>query len=156
MVFIGGEEISWGQRIIGLETPDFLTASNNRGKFNIHNRYDVEFVFLLKGKGSTIRVVHSGVHRQKIMAAVVDIKPASGTCFYVHKILNQAYRRMFFDGIKRCRLTSWTSVRALIIAGSAGLAFTVYIDARTDATQIEEIYFASSRLAPRTGGALQV
>lgn len=40
MVFLAGEEISWGQRIIGFETPAFLEASNYRGEFNIHNTYD--------------------------------------------------------------------------------------------------------------------
>lgn len=46
MLFFAVEEISWGQRIIGFETPDFLALSNTQEEFNIHNRYDVEFVFL--------------------------------------------------------------------------------------------------------------
>ena len=37
LLFFGGEEISWGQSIIGFETPDFLADLNNRGEANIHN-----------------------------------------------------------------------------------------------------------------------
>lgn len=34
---IGMEEISWGQRILGFETPDGLAAQNWQGEFNLHN-----------------------------------------------------------------------------------------------------------------------
>ena len=37
MVFIAGEEISWGQRIIGLATPDFLIDLNAQDELNVHN-----------------------------------------------------------------------------------------------------------------------
>ncbi len=37
MTFVCGEEISWGQRIFGFATPDFLMDVNNRGEFNVHN-----------------------------------------------------------------------------------------------------------------------
>ncbi len=32
-----GEEISWGQRIFGFETPESLAAKNSQKEFNIHN-----------------------------------------------------------------------------------------------------------------------
>ena len=34
---IAGEEISWGQRFLGLETPDALTAVNHQNELNVHN-----------------------------------------------------------------------------------------------------------------------
>ena len=37
MVFVAGEEISWGQRIFGFATPDFLLPWNQQGEFNAHN-----------------------------------------------------------------------------------------------------------------------
>ena len=37
MVFVAGEEISWGQRIFGFATPDFLLPLNQQGEFNVHN-----------------------------------------------------------------------------------------------------------------------
>ena len=36
-VFGAGEEISWGQRILGFETPGFLLGINPQGEFNFHN-----------------------------------------------------------------------------------------------------------------------
>lgn len=37
LFFVGGEEISWGQRIFGIVTPDTLETVNVQGEFNIHN-----------------------------------------------------------------------------------------------------------------------
>ena len=36
-VFAAGEEISWGQRIFGFATPDFLMPLNASQEFNVHN-----------------------------------------------------------------------------------------------------------------------
>lgn len=51
--------------------------------------------------------------------------------------------------IRKC-LTPWTSVCALIIAISIGLAFTVYINARADAVALKGIYslVRASQLEP--------
>jgi hypothetical protein len=35
--FFCGEELSWGQRILGFETPDALREVNQQGEFNVHN-----------------------------------------------------------------------------------------------------------------------
>jgi hypothetical protein len=37
MLFAGGEEISWGQRIFGWETPQELIDVNDQGETNLHN-----------------------------------------------------------------------------------------------------------------------
>ena len=36
-IFVGGEEISWGQRIFSIETPDFLMTHNYQEEMNLHN-----------------------------------------------------------------------------------------------------------------------
>ena len=36
-VFATGEEISWGQRIFGFETPNYLREINFQNEFNLHN-----------------------------------------------------------------------------------------------------------------------
>ena len=46
LAFFGFEEISWGQRVIGYETPDFLTRLNYQGEFNVHNIRFVDSNFL--------------------------------------------------------------------------------------------------------------
>lgn len=38
-VFVGGEEISWGQRLFGFATPENLAAVNVQGEFTLHNVY---------------------------------------------------------------------------------------------------------------------
>ena len=37
MFFISGEEISWGQRLLGIETPKYLEAVNKQGEITLHN-----------------------------------------------------------------------------------------------------------------------
>ena len=37
LVFVAGEEISWGQRIFGFPTPDFLMDLNAQDEVNVHN-----------------------------------------------------------------------------------------------------------------------
>lgn len=39
LVFCGGEEISWGQRIFGIESGEYLNEINNQGETNLHNLY---------------------------------------------------------------------------------------------------------------------
>ena len=34
---VAGEEISWGQRLLGIETPERIRSSNLQGEFNLHN-----------------------------------------------------------------------------------------------------------------------
>lgn len=36
-IFLTGEEISWGQRILGIETPEELAEKNMQGETNFHN-----------------------------------------------------------------------------------------------------------------------
>lgn len=36
-IFAAGEEVSWGQRLIGFGTPDSIKNYNLQGEFNIHN-----------------------------------------------------------------------------------------------------------------------
>lgn len=38
-LFCAGEEISWGQRILGLETPEYMIRENAQKEFNFHNLY---------------------------------------------------------------------------------------------------------------------
>ncbi|MEO7910343.1 MAG: hypothetical protein ABIV47_11905 [Roseiflexaceae bacterium] len=44
-LFIAGEEIAWGQRIFGLQTPDDLKAINAQGEITIHNIGHIQDIF---------------------------------------------------------------------------------------------------------------
>lgn len=48
-VFGAGEEISWGQRVFGIQTPEALAARNTQGEFNLHN-------LTFQWNGKTVRV----------------------------------------------------------------------------------------------------
>lgn len=39
LVVLAGEEASWGQRILNIETPENLKASNYQGELNVHNLF---------------------------------------------------------------------------------------------------------------------
>ncbi len=40
-IVVGGEEISWGQRIFGFTAPESLAAMNVQGEFTLHNIYSI-------------------------------------------------------------------------------------------------------------------
>lgn len=42
LIFLAGEEISWGQRIIGIETPELIRERNLNEEINIHNLWFIE------------------------------------------------------------------------------------------------------------------
>jgi hypothetical protein len=44
--FVAGEEISWGQRILGLHTPEDLAAVNSQREISIHNIYSLHSAFI--------------------------------------------------------------------------------------------------------------
>lgn len=46
-LFVAIEEISWGQRILGLTTPEALDVINRQGELNVHNIPVIEQVFRL-------------------------------------------------------------------------------------------------------------
>src|SRR5688500_9926839 len=37
LLLVAGEEISWGQRLFGISTPEGLESRNVQGEFNLHN-----------------------------------------------------------------------------------------------------------------------
>ena len=43
MLFVAGEEVSWGQRIFDYATPDLVARKNRQGEFNVHNIKELGF-----------------------------------------------------------------------------------------------------------------
>src|ERR671923_1912828 len=60
-VFIAGEEISWGQRILGWATPESIAAVNKQGETNIHN------------VGLVLRVFNAGSMAVALLAVVLPL-----------------------------------------------------------------------------------
>ena len=64
--FLGMEEISWGQRLFGLETPEFLASRNLQNETNLHNfssvylnRLFYSSVFLVGVALPSLRIISS-------------------------------------------------------------------------------------------------
>lgn len=45
LIFVVGEEISWGQRIFGWTTPESWDAQNRQGETTVHNLYGINQIF---------------------------------------------------------------------------------------------------------------
>lgn len=99
-VFGAGEEISWGQRIFGIESPEFFKANNAQQETNLHN--------LVVGEVKINRLVFG-----KILAVVIVT--------YV-LILPFLYRRL--DAVRRfvdawaIPLPRWLHIASYLLIGS--------------------------------------
>lgn len=62
LFFSAGEEISWGQRLIGIETPEYFQKHNAQQETNLHN------------------LVVSGVKLNKLIFSIILV---SGLCIYL-------------------------------------------------------------------------
>jgi hypothetical protein len=75
-LLVGGEEISWGQRLLGFGTPEELATVNVQGEFTVHNIYSISLVTypalavtamllfvapLLYGKSAAVRRIAQGL-----------------------------------------------------------------------------------------------
>ena len=66
-LFIAGEEISWGQRLLGWATPEELEALNRQGETNIHN------------VGSVLEVMNLAMFLLTVSAAILPFAWRWGT-----------------------------------------------------------------------------
>ena len=51
-IFVAGEEISWGQRLLGVSTPESIAAANVQAELNLHNLEGVNDV--IRGAGTLV------------------------------------------------------------------------------------------------------
>ncbi len=97
-VFGAGEEISWGQRLLGLETPEGLAAANRQHEINFHNLHFVYasnfqlfqlfwFTFVLAVP--LLAALDGRAHR--LLRRIVPIIPIPlGLLFLLNYVLGQA------------------------------------------------------------------
>ena len=60
-VFVGGEEISWGQRLLGIGTPEALRGLNRQGELTLHNVIDTSSYYAPIGVLIVVGVVVSAI-----------------------------------------------------------------------------------------------
>jgi hypothetical protein len=69
--FVAGEEIAWGQRIFGIQTPESLREINDQGETTIHNIGFIQDVFnfgmfLMAAYGSVAYVANKKFHLERL------------------------------------------------------------------------------------------
>lgn len=89
----GGEEISWGQRVFGFDTPEGLESLNNQEELNMHDVVEVQGkVNLALALASLYALVAPWVTRRRLLV----VPPlALGTAFFV-MLAYTAARAAFF------------------------------------------------------------
>jgi hypothetical protein len=100
--FVAGEEIAWGQRILGLETPERLADINHQEEITVHNISDipVQTVFnglfaLLGFCGSVVAVAVRGRGRDHPLVDLLAPPAALFNLFFLG-FLYRALRLLFF------------------------------------------------------------
>jgi len=84
--FIFGEEISWGQRIFGIETPEYISQYNKQNEINLHNTLNSQFVHMVYIAIAFYGMFGSYLVGKKINWIVPDFSewclPAPSLCLY--------------------------------------------------------------------------
>lgn len=67
LIFMVGEELSWGQRMFGWQTPQSLAENNKQAETNLHNIY---------GVGSTFKWIQMVVGAYGVFLPLIALHPA--------------------------------------------------------------------------------
>lgn len=139
LFFIVGEEISWGQRVFGLDTPDFLEGANRQRELNVHNIFGVQTwfswaMFLVGLYGTVVPIVLwrriGAWERWPVLAKAVVPHPLLIPAFLL-MLVWRFYRNLFeppasiYYGV-----SEFGEITELVLA-LAFLAFTAHQTTRT-------------------------
>lgn len=121
-IVIAGEEISWGQRILGFDTPETVAANNTQSEFNIHNQSVVfQYVYtayaLLGLFGATAWLIVKLISKTGLPTKVVDtirfLSPSWRLVGFFIPIIVYAYlRERFGDAM----FDQWEELMELYLA----------------------------------------
>lgn len=101
MVFIAMEEISWGQRLFGIATPDFVESINMQGEVTLHNvrGFPVHEAYIAVGLygafARTIATLLLGGRHPKLVSLVTP-PPALFLYFFVPFLLYAYYQFIWY------------------------------------------------------------
>ena len=79
-VFVAGEEISWGQRVLGYRPPDYFLAENFQQELNVHNVVDTSLRKLglkgvIVGYGILLPLLARAAPLRRLLAGAAVIPP---------------------------------------------------------------------------------
>ncbi|RIL12368.1 hypothetical protein DCC79_01690 [bacterium] len=124
LVFMIGEELSWGQRIVGWGTPDTLASANKQAETNLHNIYGVgdtfKWIQMLAGAYGSILPFAVGrgsrfAARRADLAWIVPAPPLA--LYFAPMFVWRIYRNVFPDPARfNFLVTEFNEVVELIFA----------------------------------------
>lgn len=165
-VAAAGEEISWGQRVLGLETPDRLEEANAQGELNAHNILEVRVAlkFAMIGLGLYGFVapwlVSMGVWRldPRLRLAVPPV--FSTSAFFVVATYNLGRLVLFphgFFGLEEnttvVRLGEWSELCLSLALAFYGLLLWRRVRAKATDERVLDVYEAAETRGARSGEA---
>ncbi len=158
LVFLLGEELSWGQRLFGWSTPESLAEANKQGETNLHNIHGIgngfKWVQLLVGAyGLFMPLLFLDAHR-KLRAYSLDpwvVPHATLIPYFAPLFVWRGYRN-FFEPPQRFYfvIAEYNEVLELLFA--MGLALFMWFQLRAIRHDMTAIHIAT-RVATVSGGA---
>src|SRR5574341_974986 len=119
MFFISGEEIAWGQRLLGLETPEKLEAGNLQGEITLHNIIGVLGVInlvmmLISGGAAAAFFVNQKIHVEQYWkgADFLFVPPFFLVTSFLIMFLYRLFRRLVWrdPGFTITRYGEWAEL----------------------------------------------
>ena len=128
-LFVAGEEISWGQRVIGYTPPDVFLEHNTQQEANVHNFADVfgrpkwMLVLALAGYGLLLPALARGAPARRLLERVGATPPARAVApWFLAAIAMLVWYPVTFTGEWVELLAGWLFLAAApLSAPAAGL-----------------------------------
>lgn len=131
LFFAAGEEISWGQRILGLETPESISEANTQDELNLHNlgafqgHFDRLFQVFWFTFGVIIPVAAAGSARVRaVLGRYIPILPLwIAALFIAQQVLGEIAQLAFEDSDQYVGTITFTQGRVEITEALAASIF---------------------------------
>lgn len=136
--FVAGEEIAWGQRILGLETPERLADINHQEEITVHNISDIPVQTIFNGLfallgfcGSILAVALRGRWREHPLVDLLAPPAALFNLFFLGFVY-RALRLLFFPEPRFLVVKYGEFPEACLSVGLGLFAFLVWRRVRHD------------------------
>jgi hypothetical protein len=113
-IFIAGEEISWGQRLLGLESPEYFMVQNVQEETTLHNLESVQDLmglgYLIVGIGGSVSFLIKKKIQNEYLRALL---PNVSFFFYFLPLIVYGFIRAFVGPVQ---YKTWEESIELVIA----------------------------------------
>lgn len=126
MIFVAGEEISWGQRIFSIETPENLAQINLQNETTIHNidifQSNIDYIYMAIGLWGSIGGITIKALRPRLYKKYAAIFPPAILFFYFFAVTRFYFVNLFviFDyqlfSFERIGVARWQEMAETLLA----------------------------------------